>query len=69
MEYNNNIYVVISFDLYNSNNLNSGRINNNETLVILTYLNENEIPTFINNNYLHKFNHQQALNFVCNDNW
>lgn len=69
MEYNSNIYVVISFELYNSNNMNTGRINVDETLVILTYFNESEIPTFINNNYIHKLNHQQALEFVCNNNW
>lgn len=69
MEYNSNIYIVISFELYNSNNMNTGRINLDETLVILTYFNESEIPTFINNNYIHKLNHQQALEFVCNNNW
>lgn len=69
MELNNDIYIVIPYSLYLSENLNIGRVNINETEVIMSYKNVNEIPSNILNSTLHTFNHFQALEYVNNDNW
>ena len=69
MELNNDTYIVIPYSLYLSENLNIGRVNINETEVIMSYKNVNEIPSNILNSTLHTFTHLQALEYVNNDNW
>ncbi len=69
MELNNDIYIVIPYSLYLSENLNKGRVNIEKTEVIMSYKNHGEIPSNIINEILYTFTHLEALDYVNNDNW